>query len=184
MRRLKKYFRDRVARVAQRARCHPPLKGEGIRACGPLRAHHPDSIVKQPKLRRPDWQGAGALVSFPLPQKMRGSRAPTGAGAEAPHPMTVLADRSISGNSARDDRPLTGAGAPLGALLRRFPCSVGPRFQQRALGAAVSQLLAGDRCVPGRSPDAARVRAVRQHARGRRTGRRPGVSPGARRRRR
>src|SRR5947209_10206064 len=34
----------------------------------------------------------------PLPQKMRGSRAPTGAGAEAPHPVTRLAVGSISGS--------------------------------------------------------------------------------------
>jgi len=68
--------------------------------------------------------------------------------------------------------------APLGALLRRSPYGGGPRFQQRALSAAISQLLAGDRSVPGRSPDAARVRAVRQHARGRRTNQGPEL-PGA-----
>jgi hypothetical protein len=32
-----------------------------------------DLVFKQPKLRRPGWQGAGALVSFPLPKKTRGA---------------------------------------------------------------------------------------------------------------
>ena len=38
------------------------------------------------------------LWSFSALQKKRGSRAPTGAGAEAPHPMTRLAVGSISGS--------------------------------------------------------------------------------------
>jgi hypothetical protein len=75
----------------------------------------------------------------------------------------------------------TGPAAPSGAPSRRFPCCAGPRFRAAAQTCppVVSQLLAGDRCVPGRSPDAARVRAVRQHARGRRTGEGPEL-PGAR----
>src|SRR2546423_1786409 len=42
-------------------------------------------------------EGAGAPCRFPLP-KIEGSRAPTGAGAEAPHPVTRLAVGSISGS--------------------------------------------------------------------------------------
>ena len=74
--------------------------------------------------------GGGCPSSIFCSVKKEGSRTPTGADAEAPHPMTVLADRSISGSSARDDRPLTGAGAPLGALLRRSHYGGGPRFRR------------------------------------------------------
>jgi hypothetical protein len=96
-------------------------------------------------------------------------------------------------SSAGDDRPY-GAGAPSGAPSRRFHCCVGPRFAWmvrfsfgpgagcpfvrdasamtfRAGPPSVSRLPAGGCSASGRSPDAARVRAVRQHARGRRTSR-------------
>src|SRR5437763_16971563 len=96
---------------------------------------------------------------------MRGSRAPTGAGAEAPHPVTRLAVGPISGSPEITQAHDAGPGAPFGALLRRLPYGGGPRFPAFA---PISRLPAGDRCVPERSPAAARVRAVRQHARGRR----------------
>jgi hypothetical protein len=70
--------------------------------------------------------GAGALVCFLLSKKNEGSRTPTGAGAEAPHPVTCLAVRSISGSPEMTAG--SPAGAPLGALLRRSPYGVGPRF--------------------------------------------------------
>src|SRR5438552_1012276 len=38
------------------------------------------------------------FVHFPLPEKREGSRAPTGAGADTPHPMTCLAAGPISGS--------------------------------------------------------------------------------------
>ena len=58
---------------------------------------------------------------------------------------------------------MTRAGAPLGALLRRLPYGIGPRFRRwcETCPSIVSQLLAGGRCTSGRSPDAARVHAVR-----------------------
>jgi len=43
-------------------------------------------------------RGRGPLVSFRSPQKNEGNRAPTGAGAEAPHPMVRLASGPISGS--------------------------------------------------------------------------------------
>src|SRR4051794_37353550 len=97
----------------------------------------------------------GALVVFSVPREERGSRAPTGAGAD-----TAAPSGSPRGWSRSPElRPeiaggIRPAGAPCGALLRRSPFGGGPRFQQRALSAAVSQLLAGDHCVPGRSPAA------------------------------
>ena len=60
---------------------------------------HPGYIpVIQPTLRRP-FEGARGLRLrlFPL-QKNEGSRAPTGAGAEAPHPVARLAVEPISGS--------------------------------------------------------------------------------------
>jgi hypothetical protein len=103
--------------------------------------------------------GAGCPCPISVPRKCEGSRAPTGAGADTPHPVTCLATGPSPG-TPEDDRPMTRAGAPLGALLRRSPSGVGPRFRRwcKACPPIVSQLLAGDRCVPGRSPDAARVR--------------------------
>ena len=90
--------------------------------------------------------------------------------------------------------------AHLAALhLRRSPYDGGPRFRDRlryavkpgagspfwarasavtsrAEAARVSRLPAGGRSASGRSPAVARVRAVRQHARGRRTSPRPGIA--------
>ena len=79
-----------------------------------------------------------------------------------------------SPRTLRDHRPMTRTGAPLGALLRRSPYGAGPRFQQR-LRAAISQLLAGDRSVPGRSPDAARERGCEPRPRAPHR-RRPGIA--------
>src|SRR5437868_13934368 len=62
---------------------------------------------------------------------------------------------------------MTRAGAPLGALLRRLPYGIGPRFRRwcKACPSIVSQLLTGGRSTPGRSPDAARVRGCEPRAR-------------------
>ncbi len=78
---------------------------------------------------------------------------------------------------ARDHRPMTRTGAPFGALLRRSSYGVGPRFRRwrKACPPIVSQLLAGDHSVPGRSPDAARV-PVASRQRGRRPSTRPGIA--------
>ena len=152
-----------------------PLEGLEPRARRPSRralffcvsafalTHVSDSHVKQPTLRRPDWMGAGAPRLFSAPLKKRGEQSADRRWCGAPHPMTRLAIRPISG-SLGDHRPNDADRAPFGALLRRSHSGVGPRFRQRACD-AVSQLLAGDRCVPGRSPDAARVRACDLHPR-------------------
>ena len=119
--------------------------------------------------------GAGALVCFLLSKKNEGSRTPTGAGAEAPHPVTCLAVRSISGSPEMTAG--SPAGAPLGALLRRSPYGVGPRFRRwrKACPPIVSRLPAGGRSTSGRSPDAARV-PVASRQRGRRPSPRPGIA--------
>jgi hypothetical protein len=64
------------------------------------------------------------------PQKNEGSRAPTGAGAERRTRWSV-SRADPSPRTLRDDRPMTRAGAPFGALLRRSPYGVGPRFLRR-----------------------------------------------------
>ena len=113
------------------------------------------------------------LVRFPLPKNGEGSRAPTGAGADTPHPMTRLAAGSISENAQRSPasdggRRASRRSAAAFSLRRRAALSTAP-------SAAVSQLLAGDRCVPGRSPDAARVRGCEPRARAPHR-RRPGIA--------
>ena len=80
------------------------------------------------------------FVRFPLPEKNEGSRAPTGAGAEAPHPVARPRDRTDL-RIAEDHRPVTQAGAPFGALLRLFSGS--RATLSGALRAPISQLLAG-----------------------------------------
>ena len=160
---------------APRARCVPlPLAGRGtplslwldFRPIS-LPIFHPAKAPPPGLMRAP-----GCPLSISALRKNEGSRAPTGAGAEAPHPVTRLAVGPISG-SPEITGPVTRAGAPFGALLRLSHASIGPRFPAFA---PISQLLAGDRCVPGRSPDTARVRAVRQRARGSRPSPRPGIA--------
>jgi len=133
--------------------------GYGFRARDFVAPRNDQRVVNAPPpvcvgLREP-------FVFFRSPKKMRGSRAPTGAGAERrtrgpPRGQTHL-------GIARDHRPMTRAGAPFGALLRRSPYGVGPRFRRwrEVSPPIVSQLLAGDHSIPRRSPDAARVHAVR-----------------------
>ena len=89
------------------------------------------SIVKSQRSAGPAQTGAGAPLSFSAPQN-EGSRAPTGAGAETPHPMTCLAGE-VASPDAGDRRPMTRAGAPFGALLRRSHYGVGPRFVEAKL---------------------------------------------------
>ena len=106
----------------------------------------------------PGWQGAGAPCPFSAPRKNEGSRAPTGAGAEAPHPVARLAagrspDRRRSPANDAGRRAFRRSAAAF-SLRRRAALS--PMAQ--ACPPIVSQLLAGDHSVPGRSPDAARVR--------------------------
>ena len=99
-------------------------------------------------LRAPD-----APCPFSVPEKMRGAerRQALVRKRRTRGPPRGRAHLRIAGDDGRE-RP---AVAPLGALLRRSHYGVGPRFPAFA---PISQLLAGDRCVPGRSPDAARVR--------------------------
>jgi hypothetical protein len=124
-------------------------------------------------------EGAGVpFVFFPPPQK-RGEQSADRRWCGTPHPLARLAVEPISENARRSPASHVGRRA------FRRPAAAFSLRRRAALSAvpctAVSQLLAGDHCVPGRSPDAARVRAVRQHARGRRTGEGPEL-PGARRR--
>ena len=58
---------------------------------------------------------------------------------------------------ARDHRPMTLAGAPLGAPPRHFSVP-GRAFRRGIRASSVSQLLAGGRSTPRRSPGDARVR--------------------------
>ncbi|MEA2872163.1 MAG: hypothetical protein QOH67_2139, partial [Hyphomicrobiales bacterium] len=73
----------------------------------------------------------GAPLSISAPRKNEGSRAPTGAGAEAPHPMTRLAVRSISENA------------------QRSPASNGGRRASRRSAAAFSLRRRAALCVAG-----------------------------------
>jgi hypothetical protein len=96
------------------------------------------------------FEGGGCPVSVSAPSKnVRGAErrqalvriaAPRGAPCGRAH-------LRIAG----DHRPMTRAGAPLDALLRRFPSGIGPRFPA-AFAPPISQLLAGDRSVPGLVP--------------------------------
>jgi hypothetical protein len=81
--------------------------------------------------------------AFLLPLESRGDGAPR--SASVPYVRTSFSE---------------GA-APLGAPSRRL-ISAGPRFLTGRLIPAVSELLAGDPSVPGRSPDAARVPGLRR----------------------
>ncbi len=94
-----------------------------IRPCGWL---------VEPKLRRPvSLKGAGCPLSVSAPGKKRGEQSADRrwCGSAAPDgPSRERTHLRIAG----DDRPMTRAGAPLGALLRRSPSGAGPRFQQRA----------------------------------------------------
>src|SRR2546423_15038068 len=101
--------------------------------------------IGQSSAARFDW-GAGNPLSMFCSQKMRGSRAPTGAGADTPHPVARLAVEPISGSPEITQAHDAGPGAPFGALLRRSHYGVGPRFPAFA---PISRLPAGDRCVPG-----------------------------------
>src|SRR4051812_8763095 len=106
---------------------------------------------------------------------MRGSRAPTGAGAEAPHPVTVLADRSISGNSAGDRRRDT-------AHRRAFRRSAAAFSLRRraALSTALFTLPSASSwqeaiVPPGGAPPPPEYEGANL-ARGRRTSTRPGIA--------
>jgi hypothetical protein len=124
------------------------------------------TAVRSQRSAGPVGGGGRPLVFFRSPKKNEGSRAPTGAGAEAAAPRDPPRGR-VHLRIAGDDRLMTRAGAPLDALLRRSHYGVGPRFRRwcQACPSIVSQLLAGDHSVPGRSPNAARVRGCEPRAR-------------------
>src|SRR5436853_7871993 len=88
------------------------------------------AMTRHSSAARFDW-GAGNPLSMFCSQKMRGSRAPTGAGADTPHPVARLAVEPISGSPEITQAHDAGPGAPFGALLRRSPYGVGPRFRRR-----------------------------------------------------
>ena len=111
-------------------------------------------------------KGAGlALSLFPSLAKARGGGAPGGAGAERRTPWPALR----SGRSpVRRRSPANDAGRHASrrstaafSFRRRAALSTGGGWALGSSPPAVSQLLAGDRSAPGRSPDAARVRALR-----------------------
>ena len=107
----------------------PPAQGIGAR--GSFRADHPDSIVKQPTLRRPVSRRApDAPCLFFRSPKNEGKQSADRrwCGYAAPGgPSRERTDLRIAG----DHRPMTRAGAPLGALRRRSPYGGGPRFRRR-----------------------------------------------------
>jgi len=95
----------------------------------------------------PVGRGWVPLVCFPLPEKVRGAerrQAPVRIAAPSDPPCGRVHLRI-----ARDDRPVTQAGAPLGALPRRFPWTdaivspIDPRHRRRAahFGSAGCSLL-------------------------------------------
>jgi len=124
-----------------------------------LHARDPSLFNCQPKLRRPVCGRApGAPCPFPFPKQDEGSRAPTGAGADTPHPVARLAVEPISGSPEITgriaDRRAFRRSAAAFSLRRRAALS----SMARVCPSIVSQLLAGGRSASGRSPDAARVR--------------------------
>ena len=149
----------------------------GIATCcgSPKGARHRDlssSVVKQQSSARPFERGRVPLRPFPLPKKMRG----------AERRQALVRKRRTRWSVSRADRSPDRRRSPASDVGRRAfrrPAAAFSFRRRAALSgicADVSQLPAGDRSVPGRSPDAARVRAMRQHARGRRTSTRPGIA--------
>src|SRR3954447_26158561 len=97
-------------------------------------------------------EGAGCPFVYLRSPKKEGSRAPTGAGADTPHPVARLAVEPISGKSGPE---MTGHTGP--ARLSALCCGVfltasGRAFADGAsMPTAVSQLLAGGHSTSGRS---------------------------------
>src|ERR1043165_9127528 len=83
------------------------------------RRTYSDSIIKQPTLRRPVGGGGGSPSSVPFPSKRGGAeRRLAVVRTAAPRgPPRGKVDLRI----AEDRRPVTQAGAPIGALRRRSP---------------------------------------------------------------
>ena len=164
-------MRDSVERVARsRISWSLSLGAPTARPEGFIRA----TKSEKPTLRCPLVVARGlAPWSFPL-KKSEGDGALDGAGAvdgRARGPPRGRAD-------LRKIRPeITGHTGParLPALHRGVFTAAPGRAFSSALSAAVSQLLAGDRCVPGRSPDAARVRGCEPRPRAPHR-RRPGIA--------
>ena len=119
-------------------------------------------------LRAPD-----ALRLFPSPEKMRGAERRQALVRNAA-PRDPPRDR-VHLRIAGDDRPMTRAGAPLDALLRRSPYGIGPRFQalMRRRQPAPGRGSLCPRAEPRRRPGAGC-----EPARGRRSNRGPEL-PGA-----
>jgi hypothetical protein len=168
-------WRQPLTRLACARHPLPASRGEGRRR--PLRTSHLHLSNSQRSAARSRGDGCPASLFRSPKKKMRGAErrqalvrnaAPGGPSRERTH-------LRIAG----DDRPMTRAGAPLGALLRRSPYGVGPRFRRRQAPPS-----AGSRqeaiVPPGGAPTPPGCVAA-NHARGRRT-RRGGELPRAVRR--
>jgi hypothetical protein len=71
------------------------------------------------------------LVSLPLPEKTRGAERRQ-ALVRKRRTRWSVSRADPSPRTLRDDRPMTRTGAPFGALPRRLPYGVGPRFLRRS----------------------------------------------------
>src|SRR4051812_4032403 len=107
------------------------------------------------------------------PRKMRGAeRRQALVRTAAPGgPPRGRADLRVAGDHRRD----TPTGAPIGALLRRFPYGVGPRFQQRAFAPPSASSWQEALVPPGGAPTPPECELARL-PRGRRPSPRPGIT--------
>src|SRR3954469_10366086 len=87
-------------------------------------------------------------------------------------PPRGRADLRVAGDHRRD----TPTGAPIGALLRRFPYGIGPRFQQRAFAPPSASSWQEALVPPGGAPTPPERVLCVQHVRGRRPSPRPGIA--------
>ena len=134
------------------ARVDPPPPGEGVRVCGSLRANFRFSSSKSQRCAGPVGRGRVPRVCFPLPLKNEGEQNADRRWCGSAAPRWPVSRSSPSPRSLRDHRPVTQAGAPLGALLRRSPSGAGPRFQQRAYALPSASSWQGIVVSPGGAP--------------------------------
>ncbi len=139
--------------------CLAPLAMTPRRVCrNPPRTYRPIRLSNSQRSAVPLRGGGCPLSFFCSSPKNEGSRAPAGAGAE----------RRTRWPASRSSRSPGRRRSPAGYAHRRAYRRSAAAFSLRhraalsaALFAAVSQLLAGGLSTSGRSPNAARARAVR-----------------------
>jgi len=91
------------------------------------------------------------FVRFHSPKNKEGEQSADRGWCGSPHPATCLATGHL--RIAGDDRWDTPAGAPFGALLRRFPYGVGPRFLRRSFTPPSASSWRGIVVSPGRGEE-------------------------------